>query len=151
MLNGISSGLYSIKAIDVIPRKVHMSNIQKDLNKNQIETGGLAGTLNVKVTAKVMLTVNINTDDRLINGQMSTVCKINTDNEDQDVKIYIKFDEKAGLKLINSDDVLTKRNNLVPIERVEASIKLKVNKDSSPIIKRTRFPYFKTFMGLYCT
>ena len=141
MLNEISSDLYSIKAIDEIPRKIHMSNIQRALNKNQSETGGLAGILSIKVNAKVMLTININIDDRLINGQMGTVCKINTDNEGQIVKVYIKFDdEKAGLKLINSNDVIAKRNNWVPIERVEASIKLKVNKDSSPIIKRTQFP-----------
>ena len=97
--------------------------------------------LNIKVIAKVMLTVNINIDDRLINGQMGTVCKIKTDNEGQVVKIYIKFDdEKAGLKLINSSDVTAKRNNCDPIKRVEASIKLKFNKNSSPIIKRTQFP-----------
>ena len=41
MLNEISSDLYSIKANNEIPRKV-----QKDLNINQSETGGLAGTLN---------------------------------------------------------------------------------------------------------
>ena len=67
--------------------------------------------------------------------------KSKSDNKGQVVKIYIKFeDEKAGLKLINYNYVTTKRNNWVPIERVEASIKVKVNKDSSPIIKRTQFP-----------
>ena len=45
-----------------------MSNIQKALNKNQSETGGLAGTLNIKVNTKVILRVTINIDDRLING-----------------------------------------------------------------------------------
>ena len=75
-----------------------MSNIQKLLNKNQSETGGFAGTLNIKINAKVMLTVYINIDYILISGQMGTVCKIKTDNEGQVVKIYIKFDhEKAGL------------------------------------------------------
>ena len=120
-----------------------MSNIQRALNKNQSEIG--SSTLN----AKVMLTVNININDRLINGQMGTVCKINTDNEGQVVKIYIKFDdEKTGLKIVNSNDVIAKRNNWVPIERVEASIKLKVNKDSLPIIKRTQFPLE---LSLACT
>ena len=56
---------------------------QKALNKNQSETGGMAGTLNVKVNAKVILTVNINIDDRLIIGQMGTLCKIKTDNVGQ--------------------------------------------------------------------
>ena len=71
-----------------------MSNIQKALNKNQNETGGLAGTLNIKVNAKVLQTVDINIDDRLINGQIGTVYKIKTDNKGQDVKIYIKFDDE---------------------------------------------------------
>ena len=60
-----------------------------------------------------MLTVNINIDDRF-NGQMGTACEIKTDNEDKVVKLYVKFDdEKAGLKLINSNDVIAKRNNWV--------------------------------------
>ena len=93
-----------------------------------------------------MLTVNINIDDRLINGQIGTICKIKTDNESQVVKIYIKFDdERAGLKLTNSNDVIAKRNTWVTIERVEASIKLKVNKDN----KRNTIS-FKTVMGMYC-
>ena len=130
ILNEISSDLYCIKSIDEIPPKVHMSNIQKALNKNQSETGGLAGTLNIKVNAKGMLTVTINIDDKLINGQMGTVCKIKTDNKGQVIKIHIKFeDEKAGLKLINFNDVTAKRNNWVPIEI------LKVNKDPSTTIK----------------
>ena len=36
-----------------------MSNIQKSLDKNQSETGGITGTLDIKVSAKVMLTVKI--------------------------------------------------------------------------------------------
>ena len=116
-----------------------MSNIQKPLNRNQSVSGGLAGTLDIKVNAKVRPTVNINIDDRLLNGQIGTV-KIKTDNKGQDVKIYIKFDdEKTGLKLINYNVVTAKRNNRVPIERVEAAIRLNFNKDSSPIIKRTQF------------
>ena len=37
---------------------------------------GLAGTLKIKVNAKAILRVNLNIDDRLMNGQMGTVCKI---------------------------------------------------------------------------
>ena len=43
------------------------------LNKNQSETGGLAGKLELKINARVMLTVNVDVNDRLINGQIGTV------------------------------------------------------------------------------
>ena len=43
MLNEISIDLYCIKSTDEIPCKVHMSNIQKAIIKNQSETGGMAG------------------------------------------------------------------------------------------------------------
>ena len=51
-----------------------------------------------------MLTTNINIPDRLINGQMGTVVKIdvNSNNETPTV-LYIKFDdEKAGKTMINT-------------------------------------------------
>ena len=119
-----------VHAIDEFPQNVHMSDIQKALNRNQSETIGLAGIFEVaKIKFQSDGTTKIDIDDRLINGQIGTVCKIATDSM-----------EKAGLNLINSDDAIAKRNKFVPIERVETSIKLKVNKDSSPTIKRTQFP-----------
>ena len=55
-------------------------------------------------------------------------------------KIYIKFDDpKAGIEATNKDSY-GKRNGLVPIEKYCASIKVKSNKPSSPVIKRTQFP-----------
>ena len=61
--------------------------------------------------------------------RFGTVRKISTDSHGKVTKIYLNLDdEKAGLKLRNSD-VIAKRNKWVPIERVVASIKLKVNKD----------------------
>ena len=75
-----------------------------------------------------MVTTNIDIDDRLINGQIGRVRKISTNSDGKATKIYLKLDDdKAGLKLINSD-AIAKRNKWVPIERVQASIKLKVNK-----------------------
>ena len=38
-------------------------------NQNQINTGGLAKLLKLKIGAKVMLTVNVDIKYRLINGQ----------------------------------------------------------------------------------
>ena len=50
-----------------------MQKSNKVLNRNQSETGGLAGILKIKINAKVMLIVNIDFQDRLANGQLGTV------------------------------------------------------------------------------
>ena len=73
LLNSINSEMYSITAIDSIPKSVALSKIEKVLNRCQSETGGLAGTLELKVNARVILTVNVDLEDRLVNGQLGTV------------------------------------------------------------------------------
>ena len=63
--------------------------IEKVLNRNQSETGGLARNLEVKVNARVMLTVNIDIADRLINGQIGKVKHICYNNiNGHIVKVY---------------------------------------------------------------
>ena len=64
LLNSINSERYSITAIDSIPKNVAPSKIEKALNRSQSETGGLAGTLELKVNARVMLTANVDLEDR---------------------------------------------------------------------------------------
>ena len=86
-----------------------------------------------------MLTVNIDIADRLINGQIGTVKHILTDRGNV-VKIYILMDDSnAGLKKRNSDAV-ARQNLWIPVEKAEASIRLRANKELSPVIKRTQFP-----------
>ena len=51
-----------------MPKNVSIQKINKVLNRNQSETGGLAGILKIKINARVMLTVNIGFQDRLVNG-----------------------------------------------------------------------------------
>ncbi|XP_057316777.1 uncharacterized protein LOC130657796 [Hydractinia symbiolongicarpus] len=112
--------------------------IEKALNRNQSETGGLATELKIKVGARVMLTVNIDIADRLINGQIGTVKHVKADNANKVSKIYVLFDDpKAGKEAIFKSNC---SNRWVPIERAEANIKLKTSKDTSPVIKRTQFP-----------
>ena len=50
-----------------------MLEIREAQNRKQSETGGLASLLELKVNFRVMLTANINIEDRLINKQMGTV------------------------------------------------------------------------------
>ena len=140
MLNTNENALYSIQAVDEIPKNVSQAQINRALNKNQSETGGLAATLKIKVNARVMLTYNINIEDRLINGQIGTVKTVIINTENKVAKIYIKFDDsKAGIDSSNKDNY-GKRNSLVPVEKICVNIKLKTSKPSLPVIKRTQFP-----------
>ena len=140
MLDALDNILYTVHAIDEAPKNVSKDIIDKALSRNQSQTGGLAQTLYVKINARVMLTVNIDIADRLINGQIGTVKHITRNSNNTIVKIYIKFDDdEAGRKKIDSD-CFAKQNMWVLIEKSEASVNLKINRDSSPIIKRTQFP-----------
>ena len=110
------------------------------LNQSQSETEELAGTLELKVNARVMLTVNVDLEDRLVNGQLGTVKHFQKDQNGNVLKIYIAFDDcEAGLKSI-SKDAFASQNVWVPIEKAEANIRIRTNKDSSPAVTRTQFP-----------
>ena len=140
MLSLNQNPFFSINAIDEYPKNVSQSAITGILKRNQSETGGLASKVDLKKEARVMLTTNVCVDDRLSNGQLGTVRKIAINNQNQIEKIYIEFDDsRVGLKARNNDRCAYE-HNWVPIERVEANIKIRANKDSSPSIKRTQFP-----------
>ena len=54
--------------------------------------------------------------------------------------IYIKFDDETiGKKQMNTDN-FAKRNKVVPISKVEATINIHTSKPFSPAIKRMQFP-----------
>ena len=89
-----------------------------------------------------MLTTNINIQDRLINGQMGTVVKIDLNSHKDPTVLYIKFDDvKAGEISINtSTDSFARQNHVVSIEPILAKIKVRPGKPSSPEIQRVQFP-----------
>ena len=89
-----------------------------------------------------MLTTNINIQDRLINGQIGTVIKIDINSNNEPNVLYVKFDdEKAGKTIINTSfNSFAKENHVVPIEPVLAKIKVRPGKTSSPEIQRIQFP-----------
>ena len=70
ILESIDNRIYYIKAIDNLPKNVSIQKINDVLNRNQSETGGLAGILKIIINARVMLTVNIDLQDRLVHGQL---------------------------------------------------------------------------------
>ena len=140
LLNSINSEICSITVIDSIPKNVALCKIEKVLNRSQSETGGLAGTLELKINARIILTLNVVLEDRLVNGQLGTAKHFQKDKNGNVLKIYIAFDDcEAGLKSI-SKDAFASRKLLVPIEMTEANIRIRTNKDSSPAVTRTQLP-----------
>lgn len=137
MLNKIDEKLYQITATDIFPKNVNLGLIEKALSHGQMQTGGLEKVFSVKIGARVMITSNIDVNDKLSNGQIGTVVFLEIKNSE----VYnVKLDDKtSGLKLINSTS-LARRLKAVPICKIETKIKIHQNKSNSPIIRRTQFP-----------
>ena len=62
-----------LHASETLPPKVQEAKLEEALNCPSCQAGGLSRVLNLKRTARIMITSNIDLDDRLINGQMGTV------------------------------------------------------------------------------
>ena len=133
--------LHQIQSIDDIPSNCTYSQevIAAAQNRKQTDTGGLAKILWLKVGARIMLTVNIDIEDRLINGQVGEVSYIEM-SCNKVKKVYVKFDDcRAGRKRM-SLNVLARQNNWVPVEKCETEIKIIKRSQASPCIRRTQFP-----------
>ena len=128
-------------AKDQYPKNVSKQDIDRVLARKRSETHGLDHEIRVKEGARIMLTANINIQDRLINGQMGTVVKIDVNMNNEPAVLYIKFDdEKAGKTTINnSGESFAKKENVVPIEPFLAKIKVRPGKASSPELQRCSF------------
>ena len=76
----------------------------------------------------------------LLNVQLGTVKHFQKDQNVNVSKIYREFDDcEADLKSI-SNDAFASQNLWVRIEKAEANIRIRTNKDSSPAVTRTPFP-----------
>ena len=94
--------------------------------------------LKLNSDAKVMLAVNIDLQDRLINGQTGVIRHIEF-AEGSAGKVYIKFfDEQDGSEAMRSS-YLGGQKSWVPIEKCETEISVKKG-SASPSINRTQFP-----------
>ena len=105
MLNKAPGDLVAIHAIDTIPANNGFTQCQimTAQNRKQSETGDLARLLTLKLESRVMLTVNIDIQDRLINGQMGVV-KIFEIADNAVSTIFIKFDDReAGRKSVGEN------------------------------------------------
>ena len=85
-----------------------------------------------------MLTTNVDIADRLINGEMGMIVKIDVNKDTKQPSIiYIKFDDSLAQALIDkSNNTFAKENRLVPIEPTLARFKIlspKGSEESQPI------------------
>ena len=140
VLNELPGELYIMEVNDKIPDncKYPLTLIQAAQNQKQTNTAGLAKLVKLKIGAKMMLTVNIDMQDCLINGQIGSIRHIEF-AQCSACKVYIKFsDEQAGSKAKRSS-YLGRQNSWIPIEKYETEILIK-KESASPSIKSTQFP-----------
>ena len=95
MLDMINENLVTIIAHDVFPSSVSVHDINKTLKRGRCSNAGLAYTIKLKVGARVMLTTNLDVEDRLINGQIGTVLEIKNNRVScKPEVIHVKFDDQ---------------------------------------------------------
>ena len=133
-------------------------------NLKTTETYGLPLEIDLKVSAKYMLTVNSDTEDGLVNGACGKLVMINygklqKTNETVPCRIWIKFnEEKTGRKArANFHNVMRNRNidsSLTPIEPVirqinTKSTNFKVERKQFPIVSCEAMTIYKSQGGTY--
>ena len=138
-LETIQTQLYILKAKDLYPKNVNKQDIDKGLARGRSETCGLDSEIRIKEGARVMLTTSINIQDRLTNGQVGTLIKIDISSNNEPNVLYVKFDDEKTT-INTSSNSFAKENRLVPIQPVLAKRKVRPGKASSPEIQRMQFP-----------
>ena len=142
-LEEINKCLFYLRAADQYPPNVSEQEVSNILARPRSETGGLDFEIKIKEMVRIMLTNNIDIADRLINGQLGTVMRINVDcNTQKPNVIYVKFDDdEAGKNLLQKlNNQYAKKHGFVPIERILARFKVKPEKPSSQEVQRVQFP-----------
>ena len=135
-----------IGEIDENSKDIVLSQSQIDAIKKMSETGNLESQLKLKIGAQVMLTSNLDTDDRLVNSLVGTVKQIKYKNNEINV-VHVKFnDNNAGREAMQSD-VTARQHNWVPIKKHQNLFGLRKNKQQLSA-KRTQFP-FNIVMSMY--
>ena len=138
MLNALApeSEQYSIHACDAVAgqtRHIDLTN----LSGKRSDTGGLHGILKIAVSARIMLTTNVDVSDGLVNGARGKVIHIATNNN-KATHILVKFDNpEVGAKAKHANHY---RNYLdtVPLTRCETVFLAKGKRGSE--ITHVQFP-----------
>ncbi|CAF4698830.1 unnamed protein product, partial [Rotaria sp. Silwood2] len=150
----VGDGLASI-------REKVLNNVK---NLKTTETYGLPLKIDLKVGAKYMMTVNIDTEDGLVNGACGKLImidygKLQKTNETVPCRLWIKFnEEKTGRKArANFHNVMQNRNidlSLTPIEPVTRQINtrstnFKVERKQFPLVPSEAMTIYKSQGGTY--
>ena len=141
-LEAIHALLFTLKAKDQYPQNVNKQDIDRVLAIGRSETRGPDFEIQIKEGARLMLTTNIDIQDRLINGQMGTVVRIQVNDSNEPKILFIKFDDENGGKTVRSNAINTfaTESHAIPLEPVLAKIKIRPCKASSPEFQRIQFP-----------
>ena len=118
-----------IKSLTPTPPEIKLSSSQIEaINARKIsDTDILAGKLETKNEAQVMLITSINLKDRLLNGFVGRVMGFKF--TDSTVKnTYVKFNDKKAGKMAMKRDNIESQNCWLPIEKVETSFSLRNNR-----------------------
>ncbi|XP_066925556.1 uncharacterized protein [Clytia hemisphaerica] len=138
-LNELPGEEIEVVSVDKFPRGISNADMTSVYNRGQMQTGGLAHKFIFKFGAKVMVTSNIDVEDKLCNGQIGTIQYIKFDTERKVKRIYLKMEsDDIGIKA-KTNDTYGRANNLVPIEKVEKEFGVKTTRQY-PSVKRIQFP-----------
>ena len=124
--------MIKIKKIDVLPENIQISEKVLDFTKTAkpSETGNLPYLLRLKVNARVMLTTNVDVDDRLVNGKIGSIADFKF-QEQQVITIYVHFDDQQAVLRKMAKDPVARSTTWAPIERSEASFSFMKKKQIS--------------------
>ena len=131
---------YPEHVVHMLPenKPVKRQNETQSNNLDSSETGNFESQLNHKVGSQVMITSNIDINDRLVNGLVGRVTQFKYSNNVVSV-VYVKFnDDSAGLEAMRSD-VTARQYHWVPTKNRETLFGLRKNR-KQPFVKRTQFP-----------
>ena len=141
----ISEAIDSCSNDTIESLKIKSLSIIKSYTKDK--TYGLPNVINLKLTAKYMITANVDIVDGLVNGATGTLEKItysNLNNKKFAMKLWIKFDDsRVGREArMRHKNYCLKNNideNLTPLERMTRTIQIG-RKSSNIKVTRTQFP-----------
>jgi hypothetical protein len=148
----ISEAIDSCSNDTIESLKIKSLSIIKSYTKDK--TYGLPNVINLKLTAKYMITANVDIVDGLVNGATGTLEKItysNLNNKKFAMKLWIKFDDsRVGREArMKHKNYCLKNNideNLTPLKRITKTIQ--IGKKSSNIkVARTQFPIVPSSAG----
>ena len=119
-LNTPDTQLILIHAIDEIPKDFVLSQREIGAIKQRkiSETENVEGQWKLKLRAQVMLTSNLDIDDRLVNGLIGTVKQIKYKNNEFSI-VYMKFNNNNAEREAMQSDVTARQHNWVPKKNIK--------------------------------